>query len=142
MINVAIIDDIKEDADALKNALKAIEVDYNVIFNNFFFESGESFLINYEKNKYDLIFLDIELGKENGINVARKLRVIDKETIIIFVTNVAKYATEGYEVDALDYIVKPVEKFALQLKMSRIISRVQKNITNTILIKSINDEII
>lgn len=86
--------------------------------------------------------MDIELGKENGINVARKLRVIDKETIIIFVTNVAKYATEGYEVDALDYIVKPVEKFALQLKMSRIISRVQKNITNTILIKSINDEII
>ncbi len=70
--------------------------------------------------------MDIELGKENGINVARKLRVIDKETIIIFVTNVAKYATEGYEVDALDYIVKPVEKFALQLKMSRIISRVQK----------------
>ncbi len=43
MINVAINDDIKEDADALKNALKAIEVDYNVIFNNFFFESGESF---------------------------------------------------------------------------------------------------
>lgn len=142
MINVAIVDDLKEDAEILKNALKEIETEYKVTFNTFYFSSGEKFLINYEKNKYDLIFLDIELEKDNGINVAKKLRQIDKSTIVIFVTNVAKYATEGYEVDALDYIVKPVDKYVLNLKMSRIISRLQKNLLNTILIKSMNDELI
>lgn len=142
MINVAIVDDYREDADILSKALKDIETDYKVTFNIFYFSNGESFLINYEKNKYDLIFLDIELEKENGIKIAKKLRDIDKSTIVIFVTNVAKYATEGYEVDALDYIVKPVDKYVLKLKMSRIISRLQKSLANTILIKNMDDEFI
>lgn len=142
MINVAIVDDFNDDAVILTSALREIEDDFKVRFNTFIFNNGESFLMNYVESKFDLVFLDIELGNENGIEVAKKLRDLDKTIIIIFVTNMSKYATAGYEVDALDYIIKPVNKYALSLKMSRIISRLQKNQTNSIVIKSINDEII
>lgn len=141
MINVAIVDDCQTDIETLKKALLTLQNDFSVEFNIFQFQSGTSLLLNYE-SKYDLIFLDIELVNENGIQIARDLRKIDKTVIIIFVTNVAKYAAEGYEVDALDFIVKPVNKSALKLKMSRIISRLHKTKSDTIIIKSIQDEVI
>ncbi len=56
--------------------------------------------------KSHLVFLDIDLGEENGINLARKLRRINPEAVLIFVTNFKEYAPEGYEVDAFRYLAK------------------------------------
>ncbi len=141
MINIAIVDDFKEDSQKLGDALKGNEKSFSLSFNFFYFSSGSSFISSYEA-KYDIIFLDIELGDENGIEIARKLRQIDKTVILVFVTNVAKYASEGYEVDALDFIVKPVTPEIIRLKMSRIISRLHKSQAGSVLIKTLDDELI
>ena len=66
------------------------------------FESGEQFLKNY-KMIFDIIIFDIDMPVINGIDTAR-LREMDSNVTIIFVTNIAQYAISSYEVDALDYI--------------------------------------
>lgn len=54
----------------------------------------------------DLLFLDIDLGEKNGIDLARRLRQKNTGTVLIFVTNFKEYAPEGYEVDAFRYLDK------------------------------------
>ena len=54
--------------------------------------------------QYDILFLDIDLGKESGIDLARKMRKMNPEAVLIFVTNFSEYAPEGYEVDAFRYL--------------------------------------
>lgn len=56
--------------------------------------------------QYDILFLDIDLGKESGIDLARKMRKMNPEAVLIFVTNFSEYAPEGYEVDAFRYLAK------------------------------------
>lgn len=56
--------------------------------------------------QYNILFLDIDLGKESGIDLARKMRKINPEAVLIFVTNFSEYAPEGYEVDAFRYLAK------------------------------------
>lgn len=142
-MNIAIVDDEKKDRDTLSDCLKSVLSEQlpPTPVNIFTFESGKALLLNYEP-KYDVIFLDIELVDENGIEIAKEIRKLDKMVIIIFVTNVASYAPAGYEVDALDFIVKPVTVSSLQLKMSRVFSRLKKNQGASIVIKSIDDEVL
>lgn len=60
---------------------------------------------------YDMIFLDIEMPGADGLETARRIRKVDESVSLIFVTNMAQYAINGYEVNALDFIVKPVEYY-------------------------------
>lgn len=68
--------------------------------------SGEELLEKHERNKFDIIFLDIEMGGINGMDTARKIRETDDRTIIVFLTSYNEFATEGYEVNAYRYLVK------------------------------------
>lgn len=74
----------------------------------------------------DLVFMDIELPGINGMDAARTMRAYDTQTLLIFVTNLAQYAVRGYEVDALDFMIKPMsyEDFVLRMdKALRILER-------------------
>ena len=75
------------------------------------FPSAENFLFCYaEKKDYDILLLDIEMGKMDGVTMAKKLRQ-DNDTIqIIFITGYSDYISEGYEVAALHYLMKPVKE--------------------------------
>lgn len=59
-----------------------------------------------ELTKFDILFLDIDLGDKNGIEMARTMRVHNAEAVLILVTNFSEYAPEGYEVDAFRYLAK------------------------------------
>ncbi len=72
-----------------------------------------------QRARVDLILLDIELPGITGMEAARLLRVYDSSTPIIFVTNLAQYAVEGYEVDALDFMVKPVGYHDFAMRMDK-----------------------
>ena len=94
-----------------------IKVDY--------FTDGNQLVFCYEQ-KYDILLLDIEMPKMNGMDAARKIRNRDEHVIIIFITNMAQYAINGYEVGALDYVLKPIKYFSFSMKITKAISIVQK----------------
>ena len=75
---------------------------------------------------YDIIFLDVEMPRLGGFGAAERIRAVDPDVVLVFVTNMAQYAIKGYEVDALDYVLKPVSYGAFCTKLSRAIQRVQR----------------
>ena len=60
------------------------------------------------------------------MTAAEKIRELDSEVVLMFITNMIQYAVRGYEVDAMDYVVKPVEYFAFSQKLDKAIGRIQK----------------
>jgi two-component system response regulator LytT len=85
------------------------------------YASGEDFLAHYQPGA-DVVFLDIELPGINGLAVAKQLRERDQNVALVFVTNMAQYAIKGYEVNALDYVLKPVEYFTFTAKLAKAMS--------------------
>lgn len=63
--------------------------------------------------------MDIEMPLMDGMTAAKRIRELDQSVIIIFITNMAKYAIKGYEVGALDFVLKPVSYFAFSLKITK-----------------------
>ena len=75
------------------------------------FTSAENFLFYYaEKKDFDILLLDIEMGAMDGVTMARKLRQDNQTIQIIFITGYADYISDGYEVDALHYLMKPIQE--------------------------------
>ena len=73
------------------------------------FASAEAFLFEYEENKaYDILLLDVEMKHMNGIELAKQIRKDNNRAEIIFVTSHFEFVGEGYEVDALHYLIKPI----------------------------------
>lgn len=92
------------------------------------FCSAENFLFQYaEKNDYDILLLDIEMGAMDGVSLAKRIRE-DNETVqIIFITGFPDYMEEGYEVSALHYLMKPI----VEEKLHSVLDRAIKNIVKT-----------
>lgn len=126
LINIAIVEDTREDLNSLKELLIRYGQENNIEFKINEFSDSYTFLDLYTPT-YDLIFLDIELGNENGIDIARKLRAKDSDVIIIFETNIAKFALNGYEVEAFDYMLKPLNYSALSMRLTKAMTIIRKN---------------
>lgn len=90
------------------------------------FENGQDFLNNYQK-QYDLLFMDIELPDSNGIDICKKVREIDERVVIVFLTNMGQYAIKGYEVNAIDFLLKPLDAGIFLLKMKKVLAAVKSN---------------
>lgn len=84
------------------------------------FSSTEEFFFRYEDNKaYDILLLDVEMGKSSGIELAKRIRKDNNRAEIIFITSHFEFISEGYEVDALHYLVKPVPGAKLMEVLSK-----------------------
>ena len=70
--------------------------------------------------------MDIEMKFVNGMSAAEEIRKVDSEVTIIFITNTPQYAVRGYEVGALDYILKPVPYFTFSQKLNRAVQKIKK----------------
>ncbi|MBQ4382242.1 MAG: response regulator transcription factor [Oscillospiraceae bacterium] len=138
MLQVAIIEDDPESAAHLRSCLDYLAEAEKVQFSVTEFSSGLAFLGDY-KPIYDIVLMDIEMPGMNGMETARALRQMDKAVILIFVTNVAQYALQGYEVDAMNYILKPVSKYDFALKLRRALSRAVRQQDELIRIKTARD---
>lgn len=126
MISIVIVEDNDSSAKLLENYIRQFEKDENIRFHIDIYKNAINFFTNYRK-AYDIIFMDIELPDINGMDAAMKLRSFDKQAVLIFVTNMAKYALKGYEVDALDFMVKPINYRNFSLKLKKAISIVNSN---------------
>lgn len=123
-IKVAIVEDEEKATQDLRDALNRFSKENDIFFQVETYKEGLTFLD--EKKEIDLIFMDIEMPHMNGIDVAKKLREKDEKVALIFVTNMVQYAIRGYEVDAIDYVLKPLKyaRFsALMKKTLRIIDK-------------------
>jgi len=125
VLNIAIVEDEWQCAKDLEDCLKTYSTEYKIEFNIKRFSKGTEFIFNYHSN-FDIIFMDVEMPEMDGFQTARQLRKVDPYVVLIFVTYLGKYARRGYEVDAMDYIVKPIKYDTFRLKIDKAISRARQ----------------
>ncbi len=125
MFSIAIVEDDELDTRKLITFCTDFSAHNNFELSVSTFVEATSFLEKY-KPVYDLIFMDIEMPNMNGLQAAHHLHDIDSGVSLVFVTNMAQYAAQGYEVDAADYIIKPYTYSDFERKITRIINRRQR----------------
>ena len=92
------------------------------------FSSAESFLFHYVDNKdYDVLLLDIEMKKMDGVSLAREIRKTNKNVQIIFITGYSEYIAEGYDVEALNYLMKPFKTEKLYEVLNKAVTKIIQN---------------
>lgn len=116
-MKLAVVDDEKRATDLLKKYIARFERENAVAIQTVAFHNPNDFLNSYSRD-YDLVLLDIEMPGLNGIETAKELRRVDSRVVLMFITNMAQYAINGYEVEAVDFVVKPVayQDFAMKIK--------------------------
>ncbi len=122
MINIAIVDDDDSFRAKLLDFIERYGRENSLNLNVAAFCDGKEIVEDY-KSSFDIIILDIEMPQIDGMSAAEKIRALDEDVVLVFITNMSEYALRGYAVDALDFILKPVEYETFALKMNRVISR-------------------
>ena len=120
--NIAIVEDEVEEAETLRSYFARYTQEYGTAFTVTHFLTAEAFLNRY-RPVYDLVLMDICLPKTSGMDAAALLRRVDQSVPLIFVTNMAQFAVKGYEVDAFDFVVKPVSYANFVLKIHRLLGK-------------------
>lgn len=125
---IAICDDSDADRQYVVDMVDrwALSVGHTVQTDTF--NSAENFLFHYaEESDYDILLLDIEMGDMDGVTMAKKLRKSNDTVQIIFITGYSEYISEGYEVAALHYLMKPVKEEKLCSVLERAAEKLSKN---------------
>ncbi len=142
MINIGICDDELHYILKIKDILKEILSLYHINYNIYEFSSGEELLNNYPKD-LDILIMDIQMKRINGMDTARKIRAFDENLEIIFMTSFAEFMEEGYEVKAYRYILKPINERKISKNIIPCVNEIMKKRNNylTINIKNYVDRI-
>lgn len=125
MIRIAVVEDDPLCQAQLTENIRRYGAENQVEFQITCFSDGLDIAEEY-RPVYDIILLDIEMPQLDGMAAARRIRDFDPAVILIFITNMGQYAIKGYEVDALDYVLKPVNYYQFCTKLSRAVQRVQR----------------
>ena len=134
MFRIAIVEDDERYRAQLERYIHRYEEESGEQFNICHFSDGDEILDNYAGN-YDIILLDIEMRRLSGMEAARIIRSLDQEVLLIFITNMAQYAIQGYEVEAMDYVLKPIRYFAFSQEMEKAVKRLKRMDRRTIRIE-------
>lgn len=137
MYHIAIVEDERNFTTQLQEFLTQYQKENNVAFKVTTFGDGGEILAGYQQI-YDIILLDIEMPKVNGMEAAEQIRRVDAEVVLMFITNMASYAIRGYEVGALDFVMKPINYYTFSMKLTRALKRVKQKEQQQILI-SVSD---
>lgn len=122
---LAILDDSVLDGEYIKRLALAWAGERKIALDIAVFPSAEAFLFDYADHKdYEILLLDIEMKAINGVQLAMRLRAENASAQIAFITGYPDFMAEGYEVGALNYLIKPVSAD----KLASVLDRAVKNL--------------
>ena len=141
MINIGIIEDSQVDQEKLSKVIATYFNKNSIEYSLKIFNTTNSFLSS--NDIFDLLFFDIFLGGSlTGMDIARKARErLGDNLVIIFITSSMAYAIEGYSVDASAYIIKPITEEEFNLKMPRIIDKINSKISDFIILTTTEEKV-
>lgn len=133
MLHIAIVEDDAAVRDELARAVRQYGAQRKQEVTVHPFADGQA-LLDAWPDPCDILLLDIDLPGMDGMQTARAVRAFDPEVALLFVTNMAQYAIQGYEVDALDYLLKPVSAYTLGVKLDRAVARLHRRTAGRVLL--------
>lgn len=125
---IAIVDDDHTQSEYLKNILSFFAEEKGIRVSFTLFPSAEAFL--FDEGNEDIFLLDIEMPGMSGIDLAKRIRERNETAPIVFITGYSDYIAEGYDVSALHYLLKPVNKNKLYAVLDKAIKQLAKNEKN------------
>ena len=111
-MRIAVCDDEEKFRNQARDMVDKLAGSLDVVVDAY--SDGNQLLAAFDKKPYDVLFLDIEMPAMDGITLAKKLRERSDSIYIVFLTGHVEYALEGYEVNALRYLTKPVQEEKLR----------------------------
>ena len=111
------------------NATRDIISKHSLVKNSYIksFTVAEKLLDAAEKEKFDIVFLDVDIPEINGLELGKRIKDFSPDTFLIFVTSYPQYAIEAYDCEAFNYLLKPLDK----LKAHRVLDRIEKKLNDT-----------
>jgi len=134
MVHIAIVEDDDHDLKQIKAYMNTFMQENGIAITTEIFLDGNHFMFDYQP-VYDIILMDIEMPGMDGMTAAGKLRELDENVILIFITNMAQYAIKGYAVRARSYILKPVNYYSFALELGSAIESLEKRKDDTMLVQ-------
>lgn len=139
MIRICIVEDELEQAELLKGYINKYGNAKKQPFSITHLPDGIDLVDDY-KSQFDIILLDIQMKHLDGMSAAEKIRKVDPDVIIIFITSTVQYAVQGYAVDALGYVLKPVPFTQFEQLFDKAITRVQAKQQRVYIKVSVDDK--
>lgn len=125
MIHLAIVDDDEKSRMTMRDYAERYQEEFQEKLKITTFADGADIAEEY-KAEYDIIILDIQMRFMDGMRAAELIRQMDSDVILIFITNMAQYALKGYEVQAMNYLLKPVTYFAFSQEIRKAVGFIRE----------------
>lgn len=122
---IAIVDDDKTQSEYIKNIVSVWASESNIAVAISVFGSAEALL--FDEREQDILLLDIEMPGMSGIELAKKIREHNEAAPIVFITGYSDYIAEGYDVSALHYLLKPIDKAKLYSVLDKAVKQIGRN---------------
>lgn len=127
-MRIVICDDSPEDVQFVQRIVNSWAQCNSLEVQTETFSSAESYLFHYaEEKNADILLLDIEMGDMDGVTMAKRIRQDNQAVQIVFITGYSDYIAEGYEVEALHYLMKPVKQEKLFAVLDRALEKRKQN---------------
>lgn len=133
MIRIAVAENEPAERTRMTEYLERYRQEHGLAFQVSCFSDGADLMEHYQA-VYDVIFLDIEMPNMDGMSAARRIREVDPDVILVFVTQMAQYALKGYEVRAMDFLVKPLEYESFTFRMDLLLPRIPNQTEHDLLL--------